>query len=73
MSKAIGCVICGSMESSVRNTRVINDGMAVERRRTCKNCGTRFLTIEAFDRIIAPRKNRKRQPKIVVKQNELFE
>ena len=72
MSRALSCVVCGSMESTVRNTRTIDEGMAVERRRTCNKCGTRYLTIEAFDRIISPRKNRVHQPKIVIKQHELF-
>ena len=73
MSKAMTCVVCGNTESTVRNTRTIEDGMAVERRRTCKICGTRYITIETFDRIISPRKNRVNQPKIIVEQHELFE
>lgn len=73
MSRALSCIVCGSMNSIVRNTRSVNDGMAVERNRTCKNCGTRYVTIETFDRIISPRKNRINQPKIIVEQHELFE
>ena len=72
MSRVLSCVVCGCMESTVRNTRTIDEGMAVERRRTCKKCGTRYITIETFDRIISPRKNRVHQPKVVINQNELF-
>ena len=72
MSKLIGCPVCGYMYSVVNNTYGADAGLVIERRRTCTRCGTRFLTIETFDRIISPRSNRKNQPKINVKQEELF-
>lgn len=40
------CPFCGKAESSVLESRDVEDGLAVRRRRECASCGKRFTTIE---------------------------
>lgn len=40
------CPFCGSIESEVLESRLVEDGMALRRRRECGKCGKRFTTYE---------------------------
>ncbi|MDR2526430.1 MAG: transcriptional regulator NrdR [Rickettsiales bacterium] len=40
------CPICGSDDTFVTDTRDINDGKSIKRRRECSNCSSKFTTIE---------------------------
>ena len=42
----MNCPDCGHAESRVVDSRPINDGDAVRRRRECRDCGFRFTTYE---------------------------
>lgn len=46
------CPVCNSTETKVTDSRVINDGFSIKRRRECDKCSYRFSTredIEIFD------------------------
>lgn len=43
------CLNCGNEESKVLDSRVINDGKSIRRRRECLNCGKRFNTFETIE------------------------
>lgn len=45
------CPVCGE-ESAVYDSREQWDG-SIRRRRRCVVCGTRFLTVEKFEKILA--------------------
>ncbi len=40
------CPFCGSLESEVLESRLVEDGEALRRRRECGRCGKRFTTYE---------------------------
>ena len=40
------CPLCGSLETSVKDSRLSEDQRVVRRRRLCESCGFRFTTIE---------------------------
>lgn len=40
------CPFCGNEETSVKDSRICEDGEAIKRRRLCPNCDARFTTIE---------------------------
>lgn len=40
------CPFCGEIESSVLESRLVEEGSAVRRRRECTKCGKRFTTFE---------------------------
>lgn len=40
------CPFCGKIDSSVLESREVDDGMAIRRRRECSKCGKRFTTLE---------------------------
>ena len=40
------CPFCGYEDTSVKDSRPIEDGAAIRRRRSCPGCGGRFSTIE---------------------------
>ncbi len=40
------CPFCGSAETQVKDSRPVEDGAAVRRRRQCGGCGARFTTFE---------------------------
>jgi len=40
------CPFCAASETEVLESRVVEDGDAIRRRRECKKCGKRFTTIE---------------------------
>ena len=60
------CIYCDSEDSKVVDSRPVNDGHSIRRRRECLNCGKRFTTYEKVETI----------PVLVVKKDgsrELFD
>ncbi|MDO4582238.1 MAG: transcriptional regulator NrdR [Bacillota bacterium] len=60
------CVFCGHEDSKVLDSRPVEDGRSIRRRRECLECGKRFTTYERVEEI----------PLIVVKadnRRELFD
>ena len=56
------CPVCNSTETKVTDSRVINDGFSIKRRRECDKCGYRFSTredIEIFDLTVVKRDGRR--------------
>lgn len=45
------CPSCGFPESKVVDSRPIEDGSSIRRRRECMSCGKRFTTFEVVDHI----------------------
>lgn len=45
------CPRCGKLQDRVIDSRVIQDGDRIRRRRQCLDCGTRFTTYEAIELI----------------------
>ncbi len=43
------CSFCGHTDSKVLDSRPVEDGMAIRRRRECQNCGKRFTTYERME------------------------
>ena len=43
------CPYCGFAQDKVIDTREINDGLQIRRRRECLNCGKRFTTYEEIE------------------------
>ena len=54
------CPFCGFTESHVIDSRPIDDGDSIRRRRECENCGKRFTTYEKIESI----------PVMVIKKNK---
>ncbi len=57
------CIKCGCEESKVVDSRAIEDGNAIRRRRECINCKNRFTTYEKIEYV----------PVVVIKKNGLRE
>ncbi len=60
------CPFCKALDTRVIDSRVIEDGKVIKRRRVCDECGSRFNTYERIETI----------PIVVIKNNgskELFE
>ena len=56
------CPVCNSTETKVTDSRVINDGFSIKRRRECDKCAYRFSTredIEIFDLTVVKRDGRR--------------
>ena len=45
------CPVCSSIDSRVLDSRPIDDGASIRRRRECPNCGKRFTTYEVIDTV----------------------
>lgn len=43
------CPFCRHEDTNVVETRVVNDGYSIRRRRDCKQCGMRFTTLESYE------------------------
>ncbi len=43
------CPFCGYIESKVLDTRTLNDGASIKRRRECLECQKRFTTFEVLE------------------------
>lgn len=51
------CPACGTLDSRVLDSRPVEDGASIKRRRECPECGKRFTTYEVIDNVpIAVRK-----------------
>lgn len=46
------CPFCDSTDTSVLDSRVIDDGRAVRRRRSCTQCENRFTTVEQMQLVV---------------------
>ncbi|MCL2496562.1 MAG: transcriptional regulator NrdR, partial [Clostridiales bacterium] len=60
------CAFCGYAESRVLDSRPVEEGRSIRRRRECQQCGQRYTTYERLEEI----------PLVVVKSDnrrELFE
>jgi transcriptional repressor NrdR len=44
------CPFCGAADTSVLESRTVDEGSSIRRRRECGKCGKRFTTIEAVKR-----------------------
>lgn len=49
------CPFCQSADTSVLDSRVVDDGRAVRRRRACSACENRFTTVEQMQLMVAKR------------------
>lgn len=58
------CIYCGALESRVLDTRPIEEGIEIRRRRECVKCLRRFTTYEKIDSIPAMviKKDGRREP-----------
>ena len=58
------CPYCQFHETDVVDTRKLNDGEIIRRRRKCKNCGRRFTTYERVESVslTVVKKDGKREP-----------
>ena len=58
------CIFCGCEESRVVDSRSVEDGNAIRRRRECEKCGRRFTTYEKVDTIplMVVKKDKRREP-----------
>jgi len=58
------CVVCGSLESKVIDSRPAEDGLSIRRRRECLKCGARFTTYERHSEtpLIVLKNNRSAEP-----------
>ena len=45
------CPICNFSDSRVLDSRPVNDGSSIKRRRECPSCGKRFTTYEVVDTV----------------------
>ena len=57
------CIQCSSRDTKVIESRDVNEGEAIRRRRSCPDCGFRFTTYERIER----------QQIIVIKNNSIRE
>lgn len=58
------CPFCGEPESKVLDSRSIDDGACIRRRRECESCGRRFTTHERLDhaQLVVVKKDGTREP-----------
>lgn len=58
------CLTCGCDESKVIDSRMIDDGKSIRRRRECLKCGKRFTTFETIETtpILVIKNNQTREP-----------
>jgi len=45
------CPVCNSQDSRVLDSRPVDDGSSIKRRRECPSCGKRFTTYEVVDTV----------------------
>ncbi|MGB9735702.1 MAG: transcriptional regulator NrdR [bacterium] len=58
------CPKCGFMDTSVVDSRMSKDGLAIRRRRLCPKCNTRFTTYERVENMLTMviKKDNRREP-----------
>lgn len=45
------CIFCGNEESKVVDSRPLDNGLSIRRRRECPSCGRRFTTYEKAEQV----------------------
>jgi len=57
------CPKCQNMETKVVDSRVVDDGQTIKRRRECEFCGTRFTTFErkSYTELVVIKKDGKKE------------
>jgi transcriptional repressor NrdR len=57
------CPFCGNVETQVRDSRILEEGDAVKRRRYCLDCDSRFTTFERVHlrEILVAKKNNEKK------------
>ncbi len=45
------CPVCGNQDSRVIDSRSVDEGVSIKRRRECPTCGKRFTTYEVIDTV----------------------
>ena len=60
----MNCPVCGFAESKVVDSRPVNEGASIRRRRECLQCQKRFTTFEIMEsvQIFVIKKNGEKQP-----------
>ena len=60
----MNCPVCGYAESKVVDSRPVNEGASIRRRRECLQCQKRFTTFEIMEsvQIFVIKKNGEKQP-----------
>jgi len=60
----VKCLYCGNTESRVVDSRPIDEGTAIRRRRECVQCGKRFTTYEKIEELptVVIKKDDRREP-----------
>jgi transcriptional repressor NrdR len=58
------CPQCSSMEDKVVDSRAVDDGAAIRRRRECLTCGRRFTTYERLEEVpfVVVKRSGQREP-----------
>jgi len=58
------CPFCGHLETKVLDSRQVEEGSAIRRRRECDQCNRRFTTYEKYDEtpLIIVKKDGRREP-----------
>ncbi|MCS6879002.1 MAG: transcriptional regulator NrdR [Geminicoccaceae bacterium] len=58
------CPFCGSEDTQVKDSRPVDDGSAIRRRRQCPKCGARFTTLERVQlrELVVVKKDGRRVP-----------
>ena len=58
------CPFCGGERSRVLDTRLVEGGCSIRRRRQCVHCGMRFTTYERYSKapLTVIKKNNRREP-----------
>ena len=58
------CPVCNHQDSRVLDSRPIEDGASIKRRRECPSCGKRFTTYEVVENlpIVVVKKDKSREP-----------
>lgn len=58
------CPKCKNLDSRVLDSRLIEEGLCIRRRRECRNCSLRFTTYERLEglTLMVIKKNRRREP-----------
>ena len=61
------CPFCGYSDSRVLDSRPVEDGNSIRRRRECGGCARRFTTYERFDEVplMVVKKDGRREPLII--------
>lgn len=49
--EGLKCIYCDNLESKVVDSRPVEDGSVIRRRRECLNCGKRFTTYEKVENL----------------------